>query len=505
MNRTGCIAITVIASLAGCASPPRSAPVPIQHTSAIEQNINLVVAHKICDVSEVIQTAAEIDGEHSLDYYVALALSRNPDILAAQRSINASSAVIPQVVSLDDPMLTDSLQPFNNHSVQTAAGRAPNMLMLSQKFPWAGKLEARGKIAEQDVQIALTRLAQAELKVAEDVRLSYYEVQFVLRAIAITEEVDDLLRDLSLIAEARYRTGIASQQDVLRAQVEMSKIADRLITLRRKQQQSQADLAKVLHASPQSNPLALSVVEIPSTPDDIESLYQLASQCRPELQERFYSIQKSQRARDLAELKYYPDLTAGLGWQTVTNSSSISPVSNGNDNIALTVGINLPIWRDKLDAGVREWEQRSLENSRRYESTRDDTFRMIRRLMVNIDAIQQQLELFQGSMIPKTEQALRISTADYRVNKVDFQQLLDNWNDLLMFNLQVARLEANLAQALASLERVVGCELTSPVEPDVNQTPELPIPALQDTKAPAAEPEVLIAVPAPDKPKPSYE
>jgi outer membrane protein, heavy metal efflux system len=131
----------------------------------------------------------------------------------------------------------------------------------------------------------------------------------------------------------------------------------------------------------------------------------------------------------------------------------------------MTVGINLPIWRDKLDAGVREWEQRSLENARRYESTLDDTFRMIRRLMVQIDAIQQQLDLFKGSMIPKTEQALRVSTADYRVNKVDFQQLLDNWSDLLMFHVQVARLEASLAQTLASLERVIGCELTSAPAP----------------------------------------
>ena len=154
------------------------------------------------------------------------------------------------------------------------------------------------------------------------------------------------------------------------------------------------------------------------------------------------------------------------------------------------MGINLPIWRDKLDAGVREWEQRSLEQARRYESTLDDTFRMIRRLMVQIDAIQQQLDLFKGSMIPKTEQALRVSTADYRVNKVDFQQLLDNWSDLLMFHLQVARLEANLAQTLARLERVVGCELAS--APD-----RLPSRAGEGAaSAPASEEPFLTPVPA---------
>ena len=491
MKRRDCVAIAVIASIAGCASPPQSDP----HYVATEQNIHQVVAHEVSHVPELIQTDAEIEGEHPLGYYVQLALGQNPEILAAQRSIAAYSEVIPQVISLDDPMLIDSFQPIDDHSVQTAAGRAPNTLTLSQKFPWFGKLETRGLVAEQDVQIALARLAQAELKVTEDVRLSFYEVQFNQRGIAITEADAALLQDLLKIAEARYRTGAASQQDVLRAQVELDRLDDQLITLRRSLRQSQADLAKVLHVSPQSRLLTPFEIDTPSAPEQIEQLYQLAAECRPELHERLYAIQKSQRARDLAELQYYPDLTAGLGWQAVTGSEALSPVSNGNDNLAVTLGVNLPIWRDKLDAGVREWEQRSLENARRYESTLDDTFRLIRRLMVQIDAIQQQLDLFKGSMIPKTEQALRVSTADYRVNKVDFQQLLDNWSDLLKFHLQVARLEASLAQTLARLERVVGCELASAPAP-------LPLPAPAERAAvPAAETPAPTPVPAPEEKK----
>ena len=87
--------------------------------------------------------------------------------------------------------------------------------------------------------------------------------------------------------------------------------------------------------------------------------------------------------------------------------------------------------------------------------------RLIRRLIVQAEAIEQQIELFEDRIIPKTEQALQVSAADYRVNKVDFQQILDNWSDLLMFHLQVTRFEANLNQTLASLERVVGCQLAT--------------------------------------------
>ena len=155
MKRRDCVAIAVIASLAGCASPPQSDP----HYAATESHIHQVVAHEVSHVPELIQPDTEIEGEHPLNFYVQLALGRNPEILAAQRSISAWSEVIPQVTAFDDPMLVDTFQPLDDHSVQPAAARAPHTLMLSQKFPWYGKLETRGQIVEQDVQIAMTRLA----------------------------------------------------------------------------------------------------------------------------------------------------------------------------------------------------------------------------------------------------------------------------------------------------------------------------------------------------------
>ena len=85
--------------------------------------------------------------------------------------------------------------------------------------------------------------------------------------------------------------------------------------------------------------------------------------------------------------------------------------------------------------------------------------------MVQVRALEQQIKLFRDGIIPKAEQTLRVSTADYRVAKVDFQQIIDNWSDLLMFQIQLARFQATLGQTLASLERVVGCQLAALPEP----------------------------------------
>ncbi|GAB5444694.1 MAG: hypothetical protein Fues2KO_50430 [Fuerstiella sp.] len=413
---------------------------------------------------------------HEVDFFVQVALERNPEIIAAQRAVNAQSYVIPQVTALDDPMLTDTFQPFDNHSIQTAAGRGPNSITLTQKLPWLSKLRVRGEVAEQDTKMALTRLAQAELKVIEDVKLAYHELAFNQEAIEIVEGDQKLLQQLLQFADARYRTGKTSQQDVLRAEVELEKLEDRLIALRRQQGMAQADLARALHTSPDAELIAAMDSEVPPVPQQVDALYEAAVRCRPELQEQLHAIIRNERKRELARLNYYPDFNVGLGWQEITGDDALSRVANGNDNVSMMIGVSLPVWRDKLNAGVREAESRTVESARRYDAARDDTMRMIRRYIVQAEALEQQIDLYQDSIIPKSEQTLRVSTADYRVSKVDFQQILDNWSDLLMFHLQVVRFKASLNQTLASLERVIGCQLaTLPEAQETTRFPDIPM------------------------------
>ena len=399
-------------------------------------------------------------GSHSVNDYVQMALANNPEIAAAQHRVAAQMEIIPQVTSLDDPTLTNTFQPFHNHSVQTAAGRGPNTLTLAQKFPWFGKRQVRGEVAEAEAQMALTKLVQAQLKVIEDVHLAYYDVYFNQKSIQITKEDQKLLTELLKFAEARYRTGKTSQQDVLRAQVEIDKLDNRLILLRQKLQQAQADLAEAIQVDPNSD-LKVSRLDVPSAPQQINQLYQAAILSRPEIQERLHAIIRNQKAAELARMQYKPDVKLGIGWQAITKDNAISPVANSNDNVAFTVGINLPIYRERLRAGVNEADHRSAEATRRYEATRNDTFRMIRRFTVQANSLEDQIKLFRDKIIPRTEQALRISVADYRVGKVDFQQIVDNWSDLLSMQIQLVRLETNLGQTLASLERVVGRELNT--------------------------------------------
>jgi len=453
--------------LNGCATPPADS-----HYAETAYQVQLAAASYEEQAKVTLPAEAELAGAHPVDFYIQLALERNPEILAAQRHVSAQAEVIPQVTALDDPMLSDTFQPIDNHSLQTASGRGPNMLSVSQRFPWFGKLRIRGEVAEQETKIALTRLAQSQLKVVEDVYFAYYEIYFNQRAIELTLESKKQLSRYVEYMKPRVRTNLISQRDLYRAQVEVLQAESKLVRLRQHLRLAQADLAKIVHTSPNAE-LSAVKLDMASSPEEIEQLYEAAVRCRPELQEQLHAIVRDERKRELAALNFRPDITAGLGWQAITSSDAVSPVANGRDNVSMMIGVNLPIWRDKLQAGVRQSEHRVVESARRYDATRDDTFRMIRRLTVEIHSLEEQIRLFRNpkdGIIPKAKQTLDLSFFDYQVQKVDVQQVIDNWANWLNFQIQASRFEANRGQRLASLERVIGCQLATLSDPPLTHS-----------------------------------
>ena len=326
-------------------------------------------------------------------------------------------------------------------------------------------------MAKREAQIALTELAEAQLQVAAEVKTTYYEIVYYLEATRITRENERFLDQYIALAESLYKVGRASQQDVLRAQVERDRLRDQVIELGRQTETAQADLARLLSVPPETDLRPAGGSSHISVPDQIDQLYQLAVASRPELRGRLEAIARDRDRVDLARLDYYPDVNLGVNWSLMTTSQALAFTADGKDNLGIGVGINLPIWREKLHAGVRQANARVAESAWRYEAARDDTLRSVRRLTVQVRAVEQQIELLRKDIIPKAEQALKTSEADYRVGKVDALQVIDNFTELLRFRVQLARLESMLGQTLASLERAVGAELTRPVQPIGKELP----------------------------------
>lgn len=397
-------------------------------------------------------------------YFVETALAGHPRVLAARARVAAATNRPVQARSLADPTITNTFFPISDQALQTAGGRVGNGLMLSQMYPWPEKRWTKEAIACREVQIAAAKLAQVELEIEELAKLAYYELWFADRSIAITEKNREIATELVQLAEARNATG-GSQQDVLRAQLQVDGIDDRLVDLRRRRELAEADLAALIQR-PSDEGFATTENLVPQdTETALGALVAAAERCNPRLRERQWAVSRDRQKVKLAELQKYPDFTLGAGWQTVTESDAISPVANGHDNVSFMVGLTLPIWRDRIRAGVHEARWEAVASNRDYNDAHDDSLRQIRRAVQTAEAAEEQRRLYAERMLPRAKRQIELSAADYRGGRVDFGEVTDGFTEMFTLELQVVRAEAMLAGSLAQLKRAVGCEVATATQP----------------------------------------
>ncbi len=414
----------------------------------------------------------ELAGPHPVELYVEFALAQNPRVQAARKRVEVQAYRVPQAASLDDPTLSVTGWPFFPNVPQTAAGRVTVDTMVSQEVPWYGTLRTRAQAAAADVDLARSELWAAQLETIEKVRRAYYELYYVQQSLRITEEDRKLLQDLVPIVESRYKTGKVNQQDLLRAQVEVSNLDGELIRMRQQLQSARAALARLLHVSPETPLQTLDTLAVENVPGDLDRLYRIAVQARPELHAQLAAIERDRRKVELAQLQYFPDLTLGVAWGEMTTNRALASTADGLDMVGLSLMVNLPVYRKRLDAGVREAEAQVVSSAREYDALRDEALEEVTDLFAQAGSQQELARLFRDDILPKAEQTLQVSIRAYTVGEIDFLQLIDNWRQVLRFQLALHRIESQLRQSTASLERAVGGQIEQPQEPE-----PLPLPA----------------------------
>lgn len=406
--------------------------------------------------SYVNPVVPELAGPHAVEDYIRFALSQNPRIQAARKAVEAKDERVPQEASLADPTFSAMGWPSAPHSMQIVGGRMTAEMTVAQTVPWRGTLQAQAAAAARDADVARAQLAAVELDIVANVKKVYYELYYIEQALRITADERKSLDEFVEIAEAKFRAGKASQQDVLQAQLEVSSVDAELIRLRQMLASTQATLNRQLHVSPETNVRTQAHLPSETLPADLERLYSLAVQARPELHAALAAIERDRERVELAHLKYFPDINLSTGWATMTTNRAMSPLADGRDNWTIGLMVNLPIYRKRLDAAVREAEAMVVAGAREYDALRDETLEAVKDQFSQAQSQQDLLRLFGEDIVPKARQALTVSITAYQVGQVDFQQLLDNWRQVLRFELAQQRLESQLRQSLAMLERTLG-------------------------------------------------
>ena len=379
------------------------------------------------------------------------AIQQNPEIAATQEQVLAMKERAPQVGALADPEL--KVQLWNTPDSLNVTKTQTVIYGVAQQLPFPGLLSKKAEMATREAAQAEQRVAAKVREITAAVKMAFFELLFAHKAIEVHHEQQKLLRQFFDIANAKYGVGTRTQVDVLRAQVELSKVSQQLPVLNQRRETAQAHLNTILDRDPQA-PLGIPRAPRPQPLTySLEELQEHALRLRPELQEADLAVNRFQSATQLAKLQYYPHLRVELQrWQNY----------HTDDGFGGNVMVNIPFafWtKPKYDAGVREAAAQVRSAQAKQQTLVTLTRFQVKDLVVQIQATQEVLELYRTTIIPQSQQVLQAAHAGYRTDRTDFLDLIDAERALITFRLEYIRALVNREQQVAQLERVLGADL----------------------------------------------
>ena len=393
-----------------------------------------------------------------MDRLIDEALTNNPGLQALRYETEAQAARISPARALSDPIFKIELSnvPFSNLDFDSTP-MSGKQLMLSQRIPYWGKRATRAAIEDHATKASQAAYEDHSAIVTNEVKQAYYDLAFLDRAIAITQKNRNLLKDFVRIAQTKYSVGTGLQQDVLKAQVSLSELRDRLIVLGQERRHTEARLNAVLNRMTKVPVGRPDIVKQTPYPYDLAELQQMAVAGSSHLQSLEQMTRKWQSAERLARLSYRPDFNLNLGYRQ--RDFTADPVK-GSDFLTVGVAINLPIYRGgKQDQQVREALARRKASAARYTAAKRQVFLRIEQAHIDIQTHREESVLYESAILPQAEQALAVSVAAYQVGKVDFMTLLNSQVTLLNFEIKQYHHLTEGEKALARMEVAVGKRL----------------------------------------------
>ncbi len=389
----------------------------------------------------------------NLDDLIREALERNPSVKAAAHAVLASRARVPQVRTLPDPVVTTgwagNITPY---SVQRGDPSSYRGLNVMQELPFPGKLKLRGQIADRETEALRWDFENTRRGVIADVKAAYYEYAYYHKAIEITQKDQDLLGRLTKIADAQYRVGKGMQQDVLRAQVEQSRLLQRLTVLKQQERMAQVRLNTLLNRDPEAAVGEPTPIQKSKFHYTLEEVYQMARDNDPSLKREQRMIERSQLAVNLARKDYRPDFTVGYMYQ----QRPIMPDMHG-----FTVGVNLPIfYRTKQREAVVEATEEMIGARNSLEDRQNSVNFEVKQQYLSAKASEELVQLYSRAVVPQSSLALDSSISSYEVGKLDFLSMISNFQTILEYEIDYYQELTNFETALARLEVLVGRDLT---------------------------------------------
>ena len=376
----------------------------------------------------------------TLDDYLRLAHAANAGLHAATFRAAGAKERVGAAGALPDPTLR------YGYYVSPDPMKGRQELILSQEFPFFGKRGLRRDVSASEARIEAHNVRSTALDIDVEVKSAFYQYVGLAETARVLESEADLLRRMREVAQVRYASGTSEQQEVLKIDLSLSRLADET-TINARDIASTRALLNELIGRTASSPLVdpewsipdVSVIDALAAPDSAHAR-------RPDVAAAREQISRADALRRLAKKEYIPDFMLGVDYE----------FGAGEDGWwELMAGVNLPIWLGKRAAMVREAE--AMQKSAQYELTattlRSD--REVEEAAQGARAARERFDRFKTAIIPQAEAAFSSSEAGYRSGRVGFLDYLDSERTLLETRRDYATVIAELGMQIAALERAV--------------------------------------------------
>ncbi len=394
----------------------------------------------------------------TLQSAISIAAQNNPSLAQIRARSDAMAAIPSQVGTLPDPVIS-----FNalNLPVDTFDTAQENMTQLqggiSQAIPFPGKLALREQAATYQAEAATYDVTEARWHLLRDVKKNWWALFYLDRALEIIRVNQSLLRQFVKIAQTKYVVGEGLQQDVLLAQLELSKLLDNEIRLKGSQKKTKAQLNALLD-KPANHKFIITEKISEDLPTLLAeaALFDQAENYRALLASRRESIHAAQSRLDLAKKDLFPDFKVGVFYG---GRDDLLSGQERADFLSMKLSMNVPIFaaskqRKAVDQRSSELIQQRYALQDQWNNVRAE----ISTAYSDFHQFKNQVVLFKSGIIPQARQTVASMLAGYQVNKVDFLNLVRSQITLYNYETQYWKALSEANRTLAQLTAVVGKE-----------------------------------------------
>ena len=374
---------------------------------------------------------------------VAIAHDANPMLQAVRLRADAAAERAPQAGAMPDPLLAFGLRNRPVDNFGTAQPMTMNVVQLTQRFPWPGKLGFAEERAEHLASAESLEADEVEQQLVARVKSVYYRLAHMDRSLDIMRETRELLRNFFEVSSTLYAVGAGLQQDVLQAQIAIAQMTEDITVVEQDRVAMAARLNALLgrYATVPVPGLELPgpVGELPP----VDSLIGLAAELRPALaaaRERVLAAEAGYRA---ARRQLYPDIAITLGYGQRPEFV---------DFVTVMVGISIPLFAGSRQLPLRrEMEAMQSMEQAREQNLYNETFAQLTELRAEAERARNLSGLYANAVLPQARAAVESALSAYRVGRVDYMTLVTNQMTVNRYEIESVRLAADYHRALARL------------------------------------------------------